>query len=156
VYRDFPLHSVHPQAGKAAEAAQCAFEQDGFWGYHDLLFEKQNDWSGVGVSKFKEYAVDLDLDSAQFDDCLDSGKYRSEVEADLQEGQHFGVTGTPGFIVFAPKTLANVDALKQMHNGQNLIYSESNGGMNVLFKISGAQPFSIFQQVIEASLAKTE
>jgi protein-disulfide isomerase len=124
VYRDFPLRSIHPQAQKAAEASQCAFEQDKFWEYHDLLFEKQSSWSGVGVPIFKEYAVDLGLDTDTFNDCLDSNKYADEVEADLQEGSHFGVTGTPAFFI----------------NGQ---------------KISGAQPFTIFKQIIDVELAKT-
>jgi protein-disulfide isomerase len=122
VYRDFPLHSIHPEAGKAAEAAQCAFEQDKFWEYHDILFEKQREWSGVGVPKFKEYAVSLSLDSEAFNTCLDSGVYTAEVEADLQEGTHFGVTGTPAFFI----------------NGR---------------KVSGAQPFSAFQQIIDEELA---
>jgi protein-disulfide isomerase len=123
VYRDFPLHSIHPEAQKAAEASQCAFDQDKFWEYHDLLFEKQSDWSGVGVPKFKEYAVDLGLDTDAFNDCLDSNKYADEVQADLLEGTHFGVTGTPAFFI----------------NGQ---------------KVSGAQPFSTFKQIIDAELTK--
>jgi protein-disulfide isomerase len=124
VYRDFPLHSIHPEAGKAAEAAQCDNDQDMFWSYHDLLFEKQGDWSGVGVPKFKEYAADLGLDSEKFDECLDTGKYESEVAKDLQEGMHFGVSGTPAFFI----------------NGK---------------KIEGAQPFTVFHNIIEEELTKT-
>ncbi|MFQ5800857.1 MAG: DsbA family protein [Candidatus Hydrothermarchaeales archaeon] len=124
VYRDFPLSSIHPQAQKAAEASQCAFEQDKFWEYHDLLFEKQQDWAGVGVPKFKEYAADLGLDTDQFNGCLDSGKHAQEVTSDLQRGQHLGVTGTPTFFI----------------NGK---------------KVVGAQPFSVFQGIIDDELAKT-
>jgi protein-disulfide isomerase len=99
VYRDFPLHSIHPEAGKAAEAAQCADDQGRFWDYHDTVFENQQDWSGVGVPKFKEYAADLGLDTMAFDECLDSDKYAGEVSDDLLAGQQLGVTGTPTFFI---------------------------------------------------------
>ncbi len=99
VYRDFPLHSIHPLAGKAAEAAECADEQGKFWEYHDKLFEKQQDWSTGGAGKFKDYAAELGLDTTAFGECLDSGKYAAEVDADLQAGLAAGVTGTPAFII---------------------------------------------------------
>ncbi len=38
VMRNFPLDQ-HPQARRAAEAAQCAAEQDKFWPYYDMLFD---------------------------------------------------------------------------------------------------------------------
>jgi len=99
VYRDFPIYSIHPLAGKAAEAAECADEQGKFWEYHDTLFEKQQDWITGGAGKFKDYAVELGLDTTSFGECLDSGKYTAEVEADLQAGIAAGVTGTPAFII---------------------------------------------------------
>jgi protein-disulfide isomerase len=115
-YRDFPLHHLHPLAGKAAEAAQCAFEQDLFWEYHDTLFENQQEWSSAGVPKFKDYAGELGLDTTEFNGCLDSGKYASEVEADLQAGVQVGVTGTPTFIINGQKISGNVplDILKEI------------------------------------------
>jgi protein-disulfide isomerase len=103
VYRDFPLSSIHPEAQKAGEAAQCAFEQDAFWPYHDLIFEKQSDWGGVGTPKFKEYSSELGLDTEKFNDCLDSGKYADEVADDLRAGQELGVTGTPTFFINGKK-----------------------------------------------------
>jgi len=95
VYRDFPLN-FHANAQKAAEAAECAGEQDKYFDMHDQLFEK-----GVagGVSSFKGFAKEIGLDSAKFDQCLDSGKYASEVKADMAVGSQVGVTGTPGFII---------------------------------------------------------
>mgnify|MGYP003967414105 FL=1 len=41
VFRDFPL-SFHADAQKAAEAAECAGEQDMYWDMHDILFENSN------------------------------------------------------------------------------------------------------------------
>lgn len=95
VYRHFPLN-FHPNAQKAAEATECALEQDKFWEMHDVLFEK-----GVsgGVASFKQYAQDLGLDTEEFNECLDSGRMADEVANDMREGQDAGVRGTPGFLV---------------------------------------------------------
>lgn len=98
VYRDFPL-SFHQYAQKAAEASECADEQGKFWKYHDTLFEKQSEWSSEGVAKLKEYAADLGLNAEQFNKCLDSGKYASEVQKDFTDGQEAGVSGTPAFFI---------------------------------------------------------
>lgn len=131
VYRDFPLRSIHPWAQKAAEAAECADDQGKFWPYHDLIFQNQDALNSTLQSQgltgvqdsLKTFAADLSLDTATFDDCLDSGKYTSEVDKDLQDGQAAGVTGTPGFFI----------------NGVS---------------IRGAQPFGVFQQVIDAALTE--
>lgn len=45
----------------------------------------------------KKFAVDLKLNSAQFNACLDSDKYAATVQADLDEGTKLGVRGTPTF-----------------------------------------------------------
>lgn len=99
-YRDFPLPAnVHPYAQKAAEAVQCANEQGKYWEYHNLLFDKQSEWSPIGYSKFKEYAVSMGLNATQFNNCLDSGKYASTVAADASVGSSYGVSGTPTFFI---------------------------------------------------------
>jgi protein-disulfide isomerase len=104
VFKDFPLSQIHPQAAKAAEAARCAREQGGdeaYWQMHDRLFEGQADWSGNPdhVAVFKGYAAELGLDQATFDECLDGDRYAAAVQADLQEGAGFGVSGTPTFFI---------------------------------------------------------
>ena len=95
VYRDFPL-GFHTNAQKAAEATECAGEQDKFWEMHDKLFDE-----GVegGVISFKQFADDLGLDTQEFDSCLDSGEMESEVQKDMSDGQSAGVTGTPAFFI---------------------------------------------------------
>jgi len=96
VFRDFPIASLHPQAPKAAEAARCAGEQGKFWEYHDLLFDSQNQTT---TADFKRFAEQLKLDPASFGQCLDSGKHQAAVEADVQDGARFGITGTPTFFI---------------------------------------------------------
>jgi protein-disulfide isomerase len=94
VYRDFPLTSIHPNALEAAQAANCAYEQDKFWEYHDKLFE-----SGLGTAAYIRYAEELDLDMDAFKECLDSGRYLDEVMADLDWASNLGVRSTPTFFL---------------------------------------------------------
>lgn len=96
VYRDFPLSSIHAMAQKAAEAAECADEQEKFWPYHDILYQRQQ---SLSIANLKTWASEIGLNSAQFDACLDSGKYTDEVQKDLSAGQLAGVTGTPATFV---------------------------------------------------------
>lgn len=96
VYKHFPL-PFHSNSQKAAEASECASEQGKFWEYHDKLFDNQS--TGFSVDNFKQWAKDLNLDSAKFNSCLDSGKYASLVKADLKEGEQKGVNGTPSTFV---------------------------------------------------------
>lgn len=95
VYRDFPL-GFHTQAQKAAEAAECAGEQDKYYDMHDKLFD--NGVAG-GVDSFKQFASEIGLNTGDFNDCLDSGEMADEVAKDMRDGQAAGVTGTPGFII---------------------------------------------------------
>ncbi len=123
IYRDFPL-SFHQNAQKAAEGAECAGEQGKYFEMHDKMFSKsQADGTGIAVADLKTYAKELGLDTAKFNDCLDSGKMAAETQKDQSDGAAAGVQGTPSFFV--------------------------NG-----VQVSGAQPFSVFQQVIDAALAK--
>lgn len=96
VFRDYPLASLHPQAPKAHEAARCAADQSKFWEYHDVLFERSPKMSPQDL---KQYAKDLKLDAATFDQCLDSGKHTAAVDKDFQEGAGLGLTGTPSFFI---------------------------------------------------------
>lgn len=119
VYRDYPL-PMHENAQKAAEAAECADDQGTFWEYHDMLFANQG---ALDAASLKRYAGELELNTAEFDSCLDSGKHADEVRKDMAEGSSYGVSGTPAFFV--------------------------NGIL-----VSGAQPFSAFQQIIDSELNK--
>jgi protein-disulfide isomerase/tetratricopeptide (TPR) repeat protein len=95
-YRDFPLRGMHGQAELGAEAARCAGEQSKFWEYHDLLFENPEKINRDGLIGLSHT---LQLDEKQFESCLSSGKYRPQVERDLQDGIRAGVLGTPAIFV---------------------------------------------------------
>jgi protein-disulfide isomerase len=95
VFRHFPL-DFHAQAEKAGEAAACAGEQGKFWEMHDLLWANT---AKLKVPDLKAHAASLGLDTAKFDQCLDSGKDAGLVHADQEAGQGYGVSGTPAFFI---------------------------------------------------------
>lgn len=96
VVRNFPLRSIHPLAQKAAEAAECAYLQDRFWEYHDLLFEHT---PRLEVASLASYASQIGLDTDRFEECLESGETAQLVEQDFTDGLAYGVRSTPTFFV---------------------------------------------------------
>lgn len=95
VYRHFPL-PMHRQAGKAAEAAECAGDQGQFWAFHDMLFADQKGWSEADLTG---YAKELGLKMKPFEECLSSGAKAEVVADDMSDGRAVGMSGTPGFYV---------------------------------------------------------
>jgi len=96
VVRYFPLESIHPHAFGAAEAAACAADQGRFWDYHDVLFRHAD---ALAIRNLRAYALDLGLDTAAFDTCLDSERPSAEIIADLRDGVGRGIRGTPTFFI---------------------------------------------------------
>jgi protein-disulfide isomerase len=96
VFRDFPIAGLHPEAHLAHEAARCAADQDKFWAYHDVLFERGPD---VSPAALRAYAAQVGLEAQSFSHCLDSHKHRAAVNADVEAGGRLGVTGTPTFFI---------------------------------------------------------
>lgn len=97
IFRHFPL-SFHPEAEKAAEASECAGEQGKFWQMHDAIFEA-NLAGEMSVAKWKETAKKLGLNTKQFNNCLDSGKYAEKIRQQMISGSAAGVEGTPATFV---------------------------------------------------------
>ncbi len=124
IFKDFPLSSIHPQAQKAAEAAECAGVQGAYWSMHDRIFAGQAEWNGktTAVETFVGYAEALGLDVQAFRTCLESGQFTSEVQSDFLEGRNAAISGTPTFFI---------------------------DGLPVV----GAVPYDTLRQVIEAALA---
>jgi protein-disulfide isomerase len=95
VFRQFPLTS-HPRAQKAAQASLCAHEQGRFWEFHDALFGHPGE---LNVDGLKRWAVQLKLETAAFNACLDAGTCANAVKKDIEEGRAAGVTGTPTMFI---------------------------------------------------------
>jgi len=130
VFRDFPLQSIHPNAVPASVSAECANEQGKFKEMHDILFEKQNEWSNLetvyAIELFNQYSEQINLEQEQFTSCLSTAKYVKEIQNDLNDGRTYGITGTPGFFI---------------------------GNQEIGFvELKGAQPFESFKKVIDSQL----
>ena len=111
-YRNFPLPMHGEISFLSSEAAECANEQDKFWQYHDILFENQDN---LNKENLKSYAKEIGLDEEQFNNCLDSEKYKQEVEKDINDAKDLGVKGTPTFFINGRKVLgADKEKIKQI------------------------------------------
>lgn len=96
VYQHFAI--LGEPSFAAAQAAECASEQEKFWPYHDKLFESQGGLAFTDA-KLKRYARELGLDVGAFTQCLDSRKYRQKVEEETGLGLQLGARGTPTFFL---------------------------------------------------------
>lgn len=124
VYRDFPLDG-HQHARSASMAVNCAGEQNKYWEMHDAVFVNQQDLSDMeGIAK--KAGVDI----KKLKTCVNSKKFETEIEKDLNEGKAIGVGGTPSFII-----------------GKTSQDGSVKGKL-----IPGALPFSAFKAEIEALL----
>jgi len=98
VYYDFPLGGAHKYSFLASRAGRCALDQNKFWEYHDLLFERQSAWSferDAPVPQFIEYARELGLNAQEFESCVRSEKHSDVVTANRALGLNLGVNATP-------------------------------------------------------------
>jgi protein-disulfide isomerase len=114
---------------KAAQASYCAEDQGKYWEYHNHLYnsqESQIDNGWANSERLKAFAFSLDLDMELFDDCLDSGKYTKRVQYNIDEAKKLGANGTPTFFIVGP-------------DGQQQ-------------KLVGAQPYSVFKQVLDSMI----
>ncbi len=91
VFRHFPL-AIHKKAHNAAYAAACAHLQGKFWPYADLLFKSKGK---LESSKLFEYAKQIGLDMEVFKQCMDSGRGKEIVDADIAEGIDLNINATP-------------------------------------------------------------
>jgi len=133
VVRDLPL-SFHANAHKEAQAAECAREQGGdaaYYKYHDEIFKRTaSNGTGLALDKLSVIANDLGLNGNTLQSCLDSEKYKGEVDKDLADASAVGASGTPTFF----------------------IGKSTSDGVITGTKIVGAQPYSAFQAEIDKQL----
>ncbi len=93
---------------------------------HDQLFAQP---TALETTDLIRYATTLNLDSAKFQECLNSGKYASEIRKDISEGQRVGVRGTPTFLIG--------------------VLAQEPFKVHVLKIIRGARPYTEFKEAIE-------
>jgi len=126
VFMDLPF--LGRDSITAAQATYCADDQGKYWEYHETLYNFQeaidNGWASK--DRLVSFAFNLDMNMGEFNDCMDSSKYAKRVKANYDESQRFGAEATPTFLIISP-----------------------DGAVK---KITSAQPYSVFSQVIEPML----
>ena len=114
----------------AAQASYCAEDQGKYWEYHTILYTFQEiegyDSGWAGRDSLNSFASTLDMNMDEFNDCMDSSKYKIRVKANYNEAVKNGVQSTPTFIIIS-----------------------SDGTTK---KFAGAQPYSVFAATIESML----
>jgi protein-disulfide isomerase len=125
VIKNLPIEESHPQALKAAEAAECAREQGKYWEMHAQLFRNQQ---ALSQPDLIHYASGLGIDLGSFRTCLEEGHTTALVKMNQSEARRLGITGTPTFLLGGP---------------------EADGAVVVTRKLVGAQPLAVFERAIE-------
>jgi protein-disulfide isomerase len=134
IFKDFAFLDDGTNEGEShtsAQAAHCAGEQNKYWEYHSYLFAHQQgeNKGAFTISNLKEFAKDLELDQAVFDQCLESGKYAQKVLDSTEFASGVGVNGTPALFI----------------NGKLLTDEKGQ---------TGAFPYSFIKEEIEKELAR--
>ena len=130
--RQLPLTSLHPASVECSQAVLCAGDQGKYWEMAgDVIKNPKN----VAPADLSGYAKGLGLETASFDKCLSSGKYKERVEAEGAMGEKLGLSGTPSFVV-------------------GLTDSSDPSKLKATEVIRGAQPYAQFKQTIDGLLAK--
>lgn len=113
-YKHFPLTNIHKNAFSAAVAAEAAGKQGKFWEMHDMLFEKQDEWSELANpgEKFLEYALTLGVDKEQFVKDYNDKSLEEKVKEMQNEGIALGVNSTPTFFLNGKKVDKNPGTLE--------------------------------------------
>ena len=116
----------------SAEAALCAADQNKFWEMNDALYTNVlGEVDGISFTprRLQAIAQNIGLDMNAYNSCFSSSKYENQANQDLQDAVKAGLTGTPYFMV-----------------------SYTANGQAKTDTIEGAQPFSVFQQKLDAAL----
>lgn len=96
IFRHFPQLQIHPQAQRAAQAAEAAAAQGQFWQMHDTLFNHQQE---LGNGYLVEYANQLGLDMSQFLKHLSQQTHLDRIHEDIESGLRSGVTVAPALFI---------------------------------------------------------
>ena len=116
VYRNFPLPN-HKNAVPAARFAEAAGLQGKYWEMHDLLYTRQQAWSGVADSEpvFVHYGEELKLDTAKLKLDASTDPVKQKIDKDSSGALRFNVNATPTFFLQGQRIQpANYDEFKSL------------------------------------------
>jgi cyclophilin family peptidyl-prolyl cis-trans isomerase len=135
VYRHFPLISIHDKAALAMQAAEAAGVQGKFWEMHDLLFERQAEWSDLSLEQFQTWVIErtgeLGLDLELFENEMLSADQAQAAQAAWDKGVATGMPGTP-FLLYngdiwpnaLPMNFTNISAIVELELLERRQFSE--------------------------------
>lgn len=111
VYKEFPL-PMHSNAMPASRAALAAQRQGKYWEMHDKMFANQQ---ALLPDNLKQYAQELGLDVAKFEQDMASPEVQQQINDDMQLARQAGVSGTPTLFLDGKRiTNRSFDGIKQM------------------------------------------
>jgi protein-disulfide isomerase len=93
--------ALNPISEVATQAAWCAGEQGKFWEFHHMLYRRQELWNRLAapLERLREFAKDLNLDTAALKSCVESGRMQDRIQADKAYGQQLQVSSTPTIFI---------------------------------------------------------
>ena len=100
-YRHYPFLS--PASTNAAEASECARDQDRFTEYHDRLYDLTATRQELSRENLLETARKMNLDMTRFGICTEQRTHQARVQADKEYGRQLGVQGTPTLVMNGQK-----------------------------------------------------
>ena len=112
-YRHFIV--ISEESLIAAMGTECAAEQEMFWELHDAIFDNwaEAQTSGFSAWWLRETAYSLDLDAAEFDECMRSERPFNRVRASHFDGMDRGVNGTPTVFVNGNRVGGDYEAYRR-------------------------------------------
>lgn len=126
-WKDFPYQGQ--ESVEAALAARAAQAQGKFWEYHDLVYENQSSGNSGGYNEesLTALAEEAGLDTRKFEEDLKGARYEGVVQADFEEGQGLGISGTPTFFI-NDKVLVGLQPLETFERAIEEAEREAEGG----------------------------
>jgi len=108
IFKDFPLNGYESKL--AAEASYCAQDQQKYWEYHNELYKN---WAGertgwITREALTKFAQIVELNTEEFNKCLDDQKYQNKVNSIYEFGKEIGIDATPSFLVFNDQKIIKI------------------------------------------------
>ncbi len=128
IFKDFNI--IGPDSISASHGAHCANDQGLFWEYHDILY---SNWNGENTGwasseNLVKFAQEISLDMNKWSECITNRSHSQTILSSNEDAKNLGITGTPAFFVIGPD--------------------------DKVTRISGAQPFEVFESIFENELKK--
>jgi protein-disulfide isomerase len=154
VFRNFPLYTIHPDAGIGAQAAEAAGLEGGvtkYWAMNNLLYTKQSEWSTTDPTQvvakfFNGYAQSLGLDVKQFDVDINSSAVMAKIQNDVNGGTAASIDHTPTFFI-NNQQIPNPTSAQGFEDALNAAIASSTGASSTATSTTDAPMISVSSSV---------